>query len=79
MTISLDRLPFDLLFCVVSYLALEDIVHIGQTCKQLRALLDERTVCRSTVEVSTAVKLSLLTQEADVADRSTIIIPKRQA
>jgi hypothetical protein len=51
MSTSLDQLPFDLLFCIALNLDLEDIVHIGQTCRQLRALLDERTVCRRTVEV----------------------------
>ncbi|KAF1836287.1 hypothetical protein BDW02DRAFT_244595 [Decorospora gaudefroyi] len=52
MTTSLDRLPFDLLFCIASDLNLEDIVHLGQTCRQLRALLEERTLCRRTVEIS---------------------------
>jgi hypothetical protein len=52
MTASLDQLPFDLLFCVTFDLDLEDIVHLGQTCRQLRATLDEMAVCRRTVEVS---------------------------
>lgn len=48
----LDKLPFDILFCVAAHLSLEDIVHLSVTCRQLRALLDERTVCRSAVQVS---------------------------
>jgi hypothetical protein len=51
MTSSIDQLPFDVLFCIALNLDLEDIVRIGQTCRQLRALLDERTLCRRTVEV----------------------------
>ncbi|KAF1945896.1 hypothetical protein EJ02DRAFT_368201 [Clathrospora elynae] len=51
MTTSPDQLPFDILFCIASNLNLEDIVHLSQTCRQLKALLDERTLCRRTVEV----------------------------
>jgi len=51
MTTSLDQLPFDLLFCITLDLDLEDIVHLGQTCRHLRAVLDERTVVRRAVEV----------------------------
>jgi hypothetical protein len=77
MNTSLDQLPFDLLFCVAFHLDLEDIVHLGQTCRQLRALLDERTVCRRTVEVSRWKTLVMLTYHADVAYRSTIHIQKK--
>ncbi|EUC35588.1 hypothetical protein COCCADRAFT_90432 [Bipolaris zeicola 26-R-13] len=48
---TLDQLPFDILFCVAANLSLEDIVHLSQTCQQLSALMDERTVCRSIIEV----------------------------
>ncbi|KAF2851749.1 hypothetical protein T440DRAFT_393981 [Plenodomus tracheiphilus IPT5] len=50
MTISLDRLPYDILFQVASSLPLEEIVNLSQTCRQLSILLDERTLCRRTVE-----------------------------
>ncbi|KAH8710229.1 hypothetical protein GQ44DRAFT_776598 [Phaeosphaeriaceae sp. PMI808] len=50
MTPSLDRLPFDILFYIASSLQLDDVVHLGQTCHQLKALLDERTLYRSIVE-----------------------------
>lgn len=53
---TLDQLPFDILFCVTANLSLEDIVHLSQTCHQLSALMNERTVCRSIIEVSTAVR-----------------------
>jgi hypothetical protein len=71
MTTSLDQLPFDVLFCVTLNLDLEDIFHLGQTCRQLRALLDERTVCRRAVEVSRFELLDMLTYHADAAYRST--------
>jgi len=52
MTFSLDQLPFDLIFVIVSNLDVEDLVHLSQTCRQLRASLDERTISRRTIEVS---------------------------
>jgi hypothetical protein len=51
MTLSLDQLPFDVFFSIVPSLLLDDVVHLGQTCRRLRALLDEGTLCRSVVEV----------------------------
>jgi hypothetical protein len=51
MTVSLDRLPFDVLFYIASSLHLDDIVHLTQTCRQLNALLDEKTLNRCVVEV----------------------------
>jgi len=51
MTRSLDRLPYDVLFYIASSLHLDDIVHLGQTCHHLRAVLDEGTLHRSVVEV----------------------------
>lgn len=50
MTRSLDRLPFDILFYIASSLHLDDVVHLGQTCRQLKAFLDEGTLQRSIVE-----------------------------
>ncbi|KAL6708547.1 hypothetical protein ACN47E_002528 [Coniothyrium glycines] len=50
MITSLDQLPFDILFCVANNLDIEDIVHLGQSCRQLHALLDERTLCHRIVE-----------------------------
>jgi hypothetical protein len=51
MTPFLDQLPFDILFYIASNLHLDDVVHLGQTCRQLKALLDERTLQRCVVEV----------------------------
>jgi hypothetical protein len=51
MTINLDRLPFDILYSMASGLQVDDIVHLSQTCQQLRALLDEDTLLRYLVEV----------------------------
>ncbi|KAF2122863.1 hypothetical protein BDV96DRAFT_9211 [Lophiotrema nucula] len=50
MTVSLDRLPFDILFHIASSLTLDDIIHLSQTCRQLRLLLGENTLCRKTIE-----------------------------
>jgi len=83
MTTSLDRLPFDLIFCITLDLELEDIVHLGQTCRHLRAVLDERTVVRRTVEVRwrqtvnvLTPKLTLLIDQLSVYRRSKLS-PKR--
>jgi hypothetical protein len=51
MTISLDNLPFDILFHVASYINLEDAVHLSHSCRQLNLLLQEGTLCRKLVEV----------------------------
>lgn len=51
MTVSLDRLPYDVLFQIALTLSLEDIIHLSQTCHQLRVLLDEKTLLRRTLEV----------------------------
>ncbi|KAF2126796.1 hypothetical protein P153DRAFT_359141 [Dothidotthia symphoricarpi CBS 119687] len=50
MTISLDRLPFDVLFHIASGLDFDDIIHLSHTCRQLKVLLNERTLCRRAVE-----------------------------
>lgn len=51
MTISVDHLPFDILFFVASYLDLEDNVSLSQTCRHLKGVLQEKTLCRRIVEV----------------------------
>jgi len=47
----LDSLPFDVLFGVSLNLDVEDIVHLSNSCRQLRFLLTEETLCRKLVEV----------------------------
>jgi hypothetical protein len=54
MSVSLNHLPFDVLFHIASNLQLDDIVHLGQTCQQLQALLEESTLLRHVVEVCIA-------------------------
>lgn len=51
---TLDRLPFDIVFIVSSSLQFDDIVSLGYTCRQLNALIGERTLCRQAVEVCEA-------------------------
>ncbi|KAF2140525.1 uncharacterized protein K452DRAFT_351784 [Aplosporella prunicola CBS 121167] len=51
MSLTLDRLPFDVLFAIASYVSLEDVIHLGLVCRQLRQLfLYENTLCRRTIE-----------------------------
>lgn len=49
--ITLDQLPFDVLFYIALNLGIEDIFHLSHLCRQLHALLDERTLSRRIVEV----------------------------
>jgi len=51
MTISLDRLPFDVLFYISSHLEFDGIVSLAHTCRQLKTLLNENSICRKAVEV----------------------------
>jgi hypothetical protein len=51
MGLSLEYLPFDVLFYIGSHLDVDDVVHLHQTCSHLKQLLDESTFCRRTVEV----------------------------
>lgn len=51
MSLKLDRLPFDVLFYVTSYLGFDDIVSLAHSCRQLRTLLQENGICRKAIEV----------------------------
>ena len=57
---SLDELPFDVLFCIASGLDFDDVVRLSLTCRQLRLLLNESTLCRRTIEVGRQSLFSLL-------------------
>ncbi|KAF2643944.1 hypothetical protein P280DRAFT_221736 [Massarina eburnea CBS 473.64] len=50
MPIRLDGLPYDILFYVTSHLEVNDIVSLGHSCRQLKGLLHESTLCRRTIE-----------------------------
>ncbi|KAH6398797.1 hypothetical protein HBI60_101430 [Parastagonospora nodorum] len=63
MTVSLDGLPYDILFYIASSIHLDDVVHLSQTCRQLRSLLDERTLQRCVVESFNHAKETALAQE----------------
>jgi hypothetical protein len=70
MSSFLDRLPFDILFYISSNLHLDDVVQLGQTCRQLQVLLNERTLQRCVVEVRTFTSrrsVDVLTQIADLS------------
>ncbi|OCL04291.1 hypothetical protein AOQ84DRAFT_301185 [Glonium stellatum] len=47
---SLDELPYDVLYCIASSLSFDDVVRLSLTCRQLRLLLNETTLCRRTIE-----------------------------
>ncbi|KAF2867616.1 hypothetical protein BDV95DRAFT_597831 [Massariosphaeria phaeospora] len=67
MTISLDRLPFDILFYIASTLQFDDVLSLGHTCRQLKALLEESTLCRRAIEAD-----FLHSKEALLAQNQTI-------
>ncbi|CAI6332643.1 unnamed protein product [Periconia digitata] len=50
MPVSLDGLPYDILFFVTSYLSFEDILSLGDSHPKFKALLLESTLCRRTIE-----------------------------
>ncbi|KAF2452073.1 hypothetical protein P171DRAFT_18087 [Karstenula rhodostoma CBS 690.94] len=50
MSLKLDRLPFDVLFYITSHLGFDDIVSLAHSCKQLRTLLQENSICKKAIE-----------------------------
>jgi hypothetical protein len=67
----LDRLPFDIIFYISSSLHLDDVVHLGQTCRQLKGLLSERTLQRCVVEVCNFIFKTIVHLPKKFADLST--------
>lgn len=51
MPLGIDQLPYDLLFMIAAILDLEDVCHLFFTCRQLRLLLQEHTLCKKIIEV----------------------------
>ena len=78
MPISVDNLPFDILFYITADLDLDDIVHLSQTCRQLRANLSEGTLCRRTVEVYSNRK-HINADELTPTHRNMPLIAQRQS
>lgn len=48
---SLGRLPFEIVFLIVQDLGLEQVFHLGTTCKSLSWLLYDDRTCKSILEV----------------------------
>jgi hypothetical protein len=48
----LDSLPYDLLFEISLYLNVEDVINLHNSCRQLRFLVGEETLCRKLLEVN---------------------------
>ncbi|KAF2816926.1 uncharacterized protein BDZ99DRAFT_4645 [Mytilinidion resinicola] len=70
---SLDRLPFDVLFCITSSLTFDDIVSLSLTCRQLRLLLNEGTLCWRTIETHVPhSKEAKLAQEKKITYREAV-------
>ena len=59
MHVTLDGLPFDVVFNVVSTLNFEDVLNLSDTCRQLRSLLRGELVSRRIVEVTLAPCLQI--------------------
>jgi len=51
MPLNLDALPFDVLFTIAFDLSVDDIIHLGRTCRQLKSILAEDSLCRKVIEV----------------------------
>jgi len=66
MPLNLDALPFDILFTIALDLSVDDIVHLGRTCRQLRSLLKEDTLCRKVIEVRNTSIIPLASNELDI-------------
>ncbi|KAF2740150.1 hypothetical protein EJ04DRAFT_425495 [Polyplosphaeria fusca] len=58
MTVTLDRLPFDVLFNIASYINLEDTLNLSHSCQQLKLLLGEGTLCRKLIEAGSIQPLA---------------------
>ncbi|KAF2866024.1 hypothetical protein BDV95DRAFT_632103 [Massariosphaeria phaeospora] len=47
---TLDRLPFDILFYIILHLDFDDLVSLAYTCKQLKTLLNENSICKKIIQ-----------------------------
>lgn len=50
--LGLTTLPYEVIANVANNLQLDDIVNLGQSCKDLQFLLTEERICKSFVQVS---------------------------
>jgi hypothetical protein len=51
MPLTLESLPYDVLFGIVQYLDFDDFFNLSQQSKQMKSLLSEETICRKVLEV----------------------------
>jgi hypothetical protein len=49
--LCLVSLPYEVLAYIVSNIDFEDVFNLGVTCKALKFLLAEESICKSTVQV----------------------------
>lgn len=52
MSRKINTLPYDVLFNIIATMSLEDVVHLGLTCKALTFLLKDPSVCNRLIDVS---------------------------
>ena len=50
---SLDTLPYDVIFGMISFLSFEDVMNMARTCRRLKAIVQDRTLCRKLIQVHT--------------------------
>ncbi|KAF2432705.1 hypothetical protein EJ08DRAFT_647800 [Tothia fuscella] len=62
MTFSIEGLSYDVLFNICLYLNIDEVLHLSNSCKSLRFLLKEETLCRQLI-----VKCAEHTLEASLA------------
>ncbi|KAF2746282.1 hypothetical protein M011DRAFT_404947 [Sporormia fimetaria CBS 119925] len=67
MTVSLEGLPFDVLYHIACSLGLDDVVNLSHTCRQVRVLLCANILCRKVVEAHAPYS-----REGQLARNSTI-------
>lgn len=51
MTVSLESLPYDIIFIIASLLGVEDVFRLARSCRRLEEKCLEEAVCREVVKV----------------------------
>lgn len=80
MPLTIDALPFDVLFNISSGLNFEDYVNLGDANRQLRSLLSGETICKRAVNVGTSAFCAVPVQHKLIKadDRRMFRTPRRR-
>lgn len=73
--IAFESLSFDIFFEISTYLDIDDVAHLAQTCRQLKTLLLDKTLTRRVVEVGKNSPTNANTTNRYL--RQTMHIPKK--